>query len=89
MQLTTLTVLLAAAGVAIATPVSAGQPASELTPTELPSGVTFIASNAVSGVDNNKAKRGGPSDACIGTCWSGYSSGMVSSSSIRLVSGKR
>ncbi|KAG7288123.1 hypothetical protein NEMBOFW57_007646 [Staphylotrichum longicolle] len=76
MQLTTLTVLLAAAGVAIATPVSAGQPASELTPTELPAGVTFIASNAVSGVDHNKSKRGTPTDACIGTCWSGYSSGM-------------
>lgn len=78
MQFTALTVLLAAAGLTIATPVPGGEPATEVTTSDLPAGVTFIASNAISSADNNKSKRGTPTDACIGTCWSGYSSGMVS-----------
>jgi hypothetical protein len=78
MQLTQLAVLLAAAGVAMATPVQAGQEATKLAARDLPAGVTFIASDAISAADTTVSKRGTPTDSCIGTCWSGYSSGMVS-----------
>lgn len=72
MQLTTLTVLLATASGILATPLAAR---------DLPAGVTFVAANnatPAAGADNGNVKRGYVSDACIATCWSGYSSGMVS-----------
>ncbi len=75
MQFTQLAALLATAGAAMATPV---QPAADLAARDLPAGVTFIASDAISATDNTKTKRGYVSDACIATCYSGYSSGMVS-----------
>ncbi len=76
MQLIQFAVLLATAGAALATPVSVGQTAAEVTARDLPAGVTFIASDAISKADTI-SKRGTPTDSCIGTCWSGYSSGMV------------
>ena len=80
MQFTQLAVLLATAGAVMATPV---QPATDVAARDLPAGVTFIASDAISASDSTKTKRGYVSDACIGTCWSGYSSGMVSFVSAR------
>ncbi len=80
MQFTQLAVLLATVGAVMATPV---QPATDLTARDLPAGVTFIASDAISASDDTKTKRGYVSDSCIGTCWSGYSSGMVSLASDR------
>ena len=80
MQFTQLAVLLATAGAVMATPV---QPATDVAARDLPAGVTFIASDAISASDSAKTKRGYVSDACIGTCWSGYSSGMVSFVSAR------
>ncbi len=73
MQFTQLAVLLATAGAAMATPV---QPTTGLAARDLPDGVTFIASDAISAVDTSVSKRGYVSDSCIGTCWSGCASGM-------------